>query len=128
MIMKNFWPAILWAIVIFLLCSAPGKSIPSTDWLRWVNFDKWVHAFLYFVLFFLLFLGYRKFSSIKLLFWLSFIFCVVYGVGIELIQAYFLPDRSGDVPDALANSMGAVFGVIGVKLYWKIWPWQSELT
>jgi VanZ family protein len=125
MFLKNFWPAILWAIVIFILCSTPSKSIPSSDWLRWVNFDKWVHAFLYFVLFLACFWGYKNYKGDwKIYFFISFFTCITYGIGIELMQAFFLPDRSGDVPDAVANSMGSVFAILFIKIYFKKWPWQ----
>jgi glycopeptide antibiotics resistance protein len=127
MFLKNFWPAILWAIFIFFLCSTPGKSIPSADWMQWVNLDKWIHAFLYFVLFILMYFGYRNTRNVSAMFWVSFICCVTYGVGIELFQAYFLTDRSGDIPDAVANAMGAVFGIFAVKIYWKQWPWLSQI-
>ncbi len=127
MFFKNFWPAIVWAIVIFLLCSAPGKSIPSADWMRWINVDKWVHAFLYFVLFLTCYNGYRKFAgNWKIYFILSFAICVAYGIGIELVQAFFLPDRSGDVPDAVANSMGSVFAVLAIRTWSKTWPWFNN--
>ena len=125
MFFKNFWPALAWAIVIFLLCSAPGKSIPSTDWMRWFNLDKWIHAFFYFVLFLLLYRGYRYEKNRATYFIVSFLICILYGIGIELIQAFFLPDRSGDVPDAVANSMGAIFAVIGLRIITKKWPWKS---
>lgn len=125
MFLKNFWPAIAWAIVIFILCSTPGKSFPSTDWFRWVNFDKWVHAFLYFVLFSACYFGYRKYDNhTKKYFYISLFVCVAYGIGIELFQGFFLVDRSGDVPDAVANSMGTIFAIIGIKIWLKVWPWE----
>ena len=129
MFFKNFWPAILWSIVIFILCSTPGKSFPSTDWMRWFNFDKWVHAFLYFVLLCLCYFGYRKYANKEwgTMFLVSLIFCVCYGVGIELFQAFFLPDRSGDAPDAVANSMGSVFAILSIRILFKSWPWQNNV-
>jgi glycopeptide antibiotics resistance protein len=127
MFFKNFWPAILWAIVIFVLCSTPGKSIPSTDWLRWVNFDKWVHAFLYFVLFIACYWGFKNYNgNWRTYFIISLLVCVLYGIGIELLQAFFLIDRSGDIPDALANTMGSVFAVFGIRLWVKAWPWEKK--
>ena len=127
MFLKNFWPAIVWAIVIFILCSTPGKSIPSADWLRWVNFDKWVHAFLYFVLFSTCYFGYKKYDgNHKNYFLITLALCVSYGTGIELFQAFFLPDRSGDVPDAVANTMGSIFAIIGIRIWFKSWPWTSK--
>lgn len=129
MFFKHFWPAIVWAVVIFFLCSTPGKSFPSADWFRWIAFDKWVHAFLYFVLFGACYLGYRNLSgNIKKYFFVSLFVCVFYGVGIELFQAFFLTDRSGDVPDAVANTMGSVFSILSIKIWFKNWPWERKTS
>lgn len=129
MFFKNFWPAIVWAIVIFVLCSSPGKSFPSTDWLRWISFDKWVHAFLYFVLFSTCYYGYHKYKNNQQSYFLiTLAICVLYGVGIEVFQSLFLPDRSGDIPDAVANTMGSILAIFGIRIWFKRWPWQNKVV
>jgi VanZ family protein len=57
-----------------------------------------------------------------------FVFCVIYGIIIEVFQRELTIDREGDIMDALANTLGALIGVGIIKilfsgkttLKWKI--------
>lgn len=50
------------------------------------------------------------------------VFAIVYGILIELLQYGFTENRHGDVLDVLANSLGAVTGMLVVKrLVFKDW-------
>jgi hypothetical protein len=53
MIVVKYLRPILWAFFIALLCGMPGKDIPQISWLEWISFDKWVHAGMFFILYFL---------------------------------------------------------------------------
>jgi VanZ family protein len=39
---------------------------------------------------------------------LTLILCILYGIGMEFYQKYFVPSRSLDVIDMLADAMGAL--------------------
>lgn len=71
--------------------------------------DKIVHFFLYF--FFILFwlLAYPKLWYKK---FFLFTGTVLLGIIIEFLQEYYVPNRTGDVFDALANTLGALSGLI----------------
>lgn len=100
-----------WFILLFLT-SIPGNSVPSVG-----LSDKYEHFLGYFGLAFLLnlvllvqdkFPLMKKYSSI-----FTFLFGVVYGLLDELHQL-FIPGRSCDMMDWLADGIGVTLGIIGV--------------
>jgi len=113
--MKKFLPFIIWTLVIFALCSMPGKSIPKISWLELLSFDKLVHAGIFFVEQVLLIHALLNFS--KTFRYAALLFCVAYGGALELMQTYCFSERSGDVLDFIANATGAF---VGLLLYNKI--------
>jgi VanZ family protein len=100
--------ALGWAGVIFYLSSQPGADIPSL----FVGEDKLLHAFVFGILgFFTLGAmkttpdGYRPFQP-----WLAVIVVTVYGVLDEFHQ-HFVPGRTPDIYDVMADAAGAMLGV-----------------
>ena len=77
--------------------------------------DKIVHFFLYFF-FVILWLKASTYFSHHLIYLL--IIAVIWGIVIEFLQEYFIPTRSGDVYDALANTLGAI-SAAGFYRYYK---------
>jgi len=80
--------------------------------------DKVVHFIFYFVaavlgsLFFIetkekksIYIKYLKILALSL---------ILFGIIIEVIQGTMTVNRSGDVFDALANSLGVILGIIGI--------------
>ncbi len=118
-------PAFIWTLVIFALCSMPGKSIPHISWLELLSFDKFVHASIFFVLEILYLRGFnlqtkddslRKHAKV-----IVTLICVLYGGGLEIMQSTLFSERSGDWMDFVANSTGCIaalclFGFISRKL------------
>jgi VanZ family protein len=98
--------AILWTIIIFVLCSFPSESLPK-------NNDKVSH--------FIAFAGFSFFwffHSKKPL--LIMIIAALYGIGVEFWQA-ILPEsfhRAFDWYDALADAVGGIIGY-GIFLTYK---------
>lgn len=125
--LKSYWPAVGWMIAIIYLSTTSSKSFPSSDWMDWFKLDKWIHALLYFVLFILSYLPYlnRKEGS-KNAYWTFALAAVLLGVVLELVQAYVLVDRSGDVPDAIANTVGVILGFVFIRFTYKKWPWNLQ--
>jgi len=121
MFFRYFYPALLWAAFILLLTMTSGKEFPSVSLL---SFDKIVHVFLFSVqsyLFFRAFIRQSRFISLRyhpIVF--SLLFSILLGASTELIQAFVLTDRSGDVFDFIANCIGTGTGVlIFMLLYGK---------
>jgi VanZ family protein len=109
------WPALLWALFILIICGIPGHKIPHVDFLKWLKPDKIIHLCVYAVLCYLLIKGFLKQETVASLRNNSKLWAVVlgiaYGVLIEVLQQYVFIDRSGDVFDAMANSVGAFIGL-----------------
>ena len=104
--------AIVWTLIIFILCCTPGKYVPTAHWLELLSFDKFVHASIFFALTFLwLLVGFKK-NKLSLSFMIFIIIaCIGYGGLLEIMQAKVFSERSGDWLDFIANSFGCLIGV-----------------
>jgi hypothetical protein len=104
--------AILWAMIIFGLCSMPGRFIPTANWLELLSFDKWVHASVFFTLVALLEISVTVHQHNKKLIYVYFFLAVLYGGLLEIMQATLFSDRSADWYDMIANSFGCVMALL----------------
>ncbi|HET6228237.1 MAG TPA: VanZ family protein [Bacteroidia bacterium] len=112
--------AMLWALLILILCGMPGKGIPHISFLELLSFDKFVHASIFFIFILLSIRGYvlqTQFSKLKqnakpAAFWI----CVAYGGLMEVMQGTLFIDRSADVYDFIANSFGCTMGWVFYNL------------
>jgi VanZ family protein len=123
--MRNPWiyraPAIGWGFLIFYACLAPVSNL-DPGWEINIS-DKLVHFTLYFswtlLLYFASSRGYKR--SIKkqksLLYWLV---AVLIGGLIELLQSWMDLGRSADLLDAIANTAGAVAGLVISRVLHRI--------
>lgn len=111
------------------MSSFSGMDTPD---IKVPHFDKFVHFTFYFVAAIFGSLFVREYASgtiaIDKTLGIIFLFCVLYGIIIEVLQYAFTVDREGDIWDALANSLGAFTGLLILKilfsgkrqLKWKI--------
>ncbi|MEX2336569.1 MAG: VanZ family protein [Fulvivirga sp.] len=103
--------SIIWAIFILILTLTPGKSIPD---LSIFSYDKLGHAFVFFVLSFLLISGFyeelKESVKRKNALFLGVVAAAVYGFLIEAAQS-IIPNRSMEMNDAVANIVGSFFGL-----------------
>jgi VanZ family protein len=118
---KMYW-AIIWTTVIFILLSLPGSMIPNESTFVIPNFDKVVHIGLFggFVVLWSLYFTTKLLPPKNLLrsFFLIFIIAVVYGIGMEYVQKYFIPLRYYDEADIIADMIGAglAYGLCNINL------------
>ena len=88
-----------------MLCGIPGKDLPSVGWLEMLSFDKFVHASMFFALYFLsqraLYIENKQASIVLLL------LCMAYGGLLEILQGLVFIDRSADIYDFIANGFGS---------------------
>ena len=98
----------LWTLLIFVGCFLPAKDIPD------VNVplaDKWVHFILFGGFCFFWLLAFPDYRFRSLAGW--FLAGVATGIAVELLQgALTFLGRSADPYDVLADSIGAILGVI----------------
>jgi VanZ family protein len=115
--LKHLYWALLWALVILVLCLLPGKDVPSFWWTQVLSIDKFVHAGVFFVLVILIVRGLRRrdpdlaLRSRTTARWLAA--CIAYGGVLEIMQGVFLTDRYADILDFLANALGC-----GLAWWW----------
>jgi len=114
--LKNFWPVILWSIIILILSGVPGNMIPNVgSFWNWLRPDKIVHIFLYGVFFYLLLkstanqLGtaFLKIKQVVILLTVGIMFAAL----TEILQAKIFINRDGSVYDFIANMIGCLAGL-----------------
>ena len=110
-------PAIGWLIFSTILLTLPASAFPKERWYSNIPmFDKWVHMGMFGIMAVLLcWAAYKKKNLQQKLknnfIWLG-IFCLAYGIIMEFVQRYFIPNRSFDIGDIIADGAGAVAGVV----------------
>lgn len=109
--------AILWFIIMCVLFFLPGSALPEEHgWMILIRIDKLVHIFLFAILFLLWRIAFNlKFRNYTI--WLIFL-VVAYGLAVELIQKYWIPGRSFDLYDVLADTIGCLVGLL-IYMYIK---------
>ena len=110
--------AIAWFIIMGILFFLPGSDLPQANWMDAIYIDKWVHIGLFAVLVFL----WR--SSFVLDFnhynWVLLLSAIFYGLVVEFIQKYWVPNRSFDLFDLLADTAGSILGlIVWLRVYKK---------
>jgi VanZ family protein len=129
MFAKHMRWSLSWAILILILCAIPGRDLPQISALELLNFDKFVHALLFFVLILLTVNGFKRQASFALLYRspkiISLFLCVIYGGLLEIMQGAVFSERTADIFDFIANSFGCTVGIMAfdsmeTKLFGKI--------
>jgi len=114
-IFNSRWLAFGWLIFISILFILPGSAIPHSSLFTLIYLDKWVHVFLFAVLVFL----WRS----ALLFPRQAIVLIAlslcYGILVEFVQEFWVPNRSFDVYDMAADLAGSILGTL-------VWGWGKK--
>ncbi len=100
--------AVLWTLLIFILCLWPGDELPKSDI---PLIDKWVHLVLFAPFTFLWFAAYpaRAFQRTTVI----FIAGCCMGYLVECLQGAFPGlGRSYDLLDVAADAIGSLIGVL----------------
>lgn len=119
---KSFVPAICAFIIATLLFCLPGDKISEAGWLEDLELDKVVHVGLFSGMVFLWCLPFQLLienaERRKLIYGLITLAFIIYGVAIEFIQRDFIPFRSFDFYDIVADTIGCAIGWITIRK----WP------
>lgn len=109
MLLKSYYPASAWAIIILVLTLIPGKAIPEVNI---IGIDKVVHFIIFGIQMFLTLLPQRHSGPISnRTMVLSVVGCISFGIMIELLQ-HFVPGRSTSIYDVIANTIGVALGYL----------------
>ncbi len=106
--------ALFWTILITYLSLVTIGKIGSS--IKIPHKDKMVHFVFYFLFFTLWYKALYKNWNAKKALILLFI-SILYGVIMEFLQAVISYNRTADVIDAIANSLGAITGFLVFKKY-----------
>ena len=121
--MTNSFKTLAWVIfefvLIFILLSMPAGNTPGNKWILYLLqlpfADKVIHIGLFGSLALSLFSHLEQYSNISFRSTrtkaLSLILCIVFGIGMEFYQKYFVPSRGFEVGDMLADAMGALLAL-----------------
>jgi VanZ family protein len=111
---------LLWVIaeiaIIFILLSLPGNDFQAhPKWFEIIHLDKLVHIALFGSLSFSFFFHfekskYEKLKSVRAKAYVL-IFCILYGIGMEYYQKYYVPSRGFEIADMLADAAGAILAL-----------------
>ena len=123
MLKSNFWssfyPSLIWFLIILI-----GSILPSSNVKEIEVSDKIIHFVFYAIFsFFLFFLSHKVTLGLDTLIkkW-TFVFTIGTTVGliIEFIQYTFIPSRSGEWLDVIANSVGILMMLFSIYLLKKM--------
>lgn len=108
--MKAYWPALLWLVIITILSVMPNVQLPSFNLF---SMDKLAHAGVYGIFTWLLLRGYEKFKGTpgNRIFIIITCISIFYGVLMEFVQFAFIPGRFYEIDDMLANAFGSIVGL-----------------
>lgn len=107
------------AVFTILFC-LPGSDLPEESFFSKIPFfDKWVHMGIFCTIIILWswsmqLIGYKQLSILLLL-------AITYGFLIEVVQYQFIPGRSFDMFDVLADSIGSLAGLLIWRSIYKNW-------
>jgi VanZ family protein len=116
-------PALLWLIVTTVLLCLPGSAFPKENWFDKIWLDKWIHIGLFATMVFLWCRAAHLSDNPNkkvLIFSQIAVYVFLYGIVMEFVQHYFIPNRSFDLGDIIADGAGSgLGGFLSVRLYIK---------
>jgi len=123
-LIKYHIASIVWASIILLLSGLPSSNFPELSFWNFLTFDKFAHALFYAIFVVLVAIGevkHHRFSSKRSMSIIKgFTVGMVFGLLMEIFQAFVFIDRSADWADVVANTFGCLIGVIYFKWNFSI--------
>jgi len=121
----QYWKTIVWLTIVFFLSTMTVPDVSSVPLVNIPHFDKIIHFSMYFILATLWMLddfkktkAFRMFNLIIIM-----IFSISYGLLMEVVQQIIVQDRTGDILDVLANTIGVIIAILifrNINFYRKI--------
>ena len=114
------FPAFCWAFLIAALYAIPGSELRSLSFWEVFGADKIAHMVVFALFGLILRVGMRRQTRFPGMthrsYWLSFLIVVAYGGILELFQGVLFVERTSDLLDFIANTIGAVLGLLLFRL------------
>ena len=117
MLLKTWIWVIFEIVIVFILLSIPGNNFHAqSKWFGNFPIDKIVHVCLFGSLSISILIHFEasKYTKLKTVRAHAYvlIFCILYGIGMEYYQKYYVPTRGFDVNDMLADAVGAILALL----------------
>lgn len=102
-----------WLLFIFILCIIPTDRLPKVSW-DLLEPDKFVHATLFIVYGYLAIRAYSPQFRQQTLRTACYIviFALLYSFFLETYQQYCTANRRFEIPDIIANTLGAIIAIV----------------
>lgn len=115
---KQIYGPFLWTILTLVLLCLPGDSVPGKSLFKVPHLDKIAHIILFggLVVSWGLYSFLRNRTSIKVMLWIC-AGSIFLGIAMEFVQVNFIPLRSFDGGDIVADIVGSVVGCYWVVRY-----------
>ncbi len=105
---------LIWTFLIIILLCIPGSYVPGAGLFGIKNLDKIIHVILFGcnVLFWGGYYWSKQFAKPRMKKTVIIItgLTIIFGIAMEYIQLYFVPNRSFDGGDIIADIVGAIIG------------------
>lgn len=108
-------PAVLWFAFSFILLTIPGNDLPPAPFLAAIHFDKIVHIVLFGVLVYLFCVPLKNQANFLSLCFKIAMWGWIYGIAMEFVQKYCVPNRSFDITDIIADGVGCFAAYLFLK-------------
>lgn len=124
--------AIAWTIAIQVLLCLPGSDIPSGGMFDIPNLDKIVHVFLFggvtWVWCYFIYLNSKSIRRLTTLFFIVYLAVAANGILLEFIQRDYIPNRSFDLGDIIADVLAAsiAYGICNIAFIKPVVPVQQR--
>lgn len=116
--MKHYSWALLWAVIILVLCNMPTESTAGVP--KFPGIDKLVHTGVFFVFTVLLYYGAIRQSGTSAPSWRISLWIAAVSVGLGLLTEYLqwkiFTYRTAEVWDLFADAVGTSMGVFAYLL------------
>jgi VanZ family protein len=111
---RKLYVPVGWSVFTQIMLSLPGKLFSGPGLFKIPHLDKIAHIFLFggLALCWILYYEYKKRPVPKHLVWTILLIISIYGVAVEFFQLYFIPNRSFEVGDIVADIGGALCGYL----------------
>jgi VanZ family protein len=130
-IIRYTWPpAVVAAIIFYLCCLIPVNDIPDMEFRFFIPTDKIVHFLMFFGLAGVASINYIHYKKEHIIILKLIVFAilipVIYGGLIEIMQAEYFTERTGDWFDFLADALG-VIASLPVSLWFRRFMLDRQL-
>ncbi len=112
-----FCLALFWTIIVTFLSLGTIGDIGSS--ISIPNKDKYVHFTFYFIFVIVWFLFANRNNIANKVKWIVLFSAIGYGILMEICQGLFTLNRAPDLMDVLANSLGAITGLLFITMIIK---------